>query len=349
MSDTRQNIIRRFAEHPPQLEGGLSFALEPVDERRGRLRVEAADRVYEAIAGGLSVPYASGLKRLLAADPGVEVALVEHAARGLDRAAIEQGVGYLDLRGRGRLIGRGFVYVSPPLTPSLPRGGDAEGEDGSGSSARSDARVSPFAPKASRIVRALLSDPERGWRLSDLAALCAMNPGNVHRVLGALLRDDLIERDRDDYHVPDPGSLLEAWSEQGRRSRHRDRRIIPVRGSLPEAVRELLDVLGEHAVVSGELAAELYAPHLPATSAIVHRVDDGPLVGLELATAASVRSPRAQGQIVLDRADEGVAEFKVERDGLPLVSAPQLYFDLYRERSRAREAAEHVRREVLSY
>lgn len=350
MSGARQNIIRRFAERPPQLEGGLSLALEPVDERRGRLRVEGADRVYEAIAGGLSVPYASGLKRLLASDPWVEVALVEHAPRGLDRAAIEQGVGYLDLRGRGRLVGPGFVYIAPPLILNRQRGVGAEGEDGSGSSARSDSRVSPFAPKASRIVRALLSDPERAWRLSELAALCAMNPGNVHRVLGALLRDDLIERDGDHYHVPDPGSLLEAWSEQGGRSRRRDRRIIPVRGSLTEAVRELLDLLGGHAVVSGELGAELYAPHLPAASAIVHRVDDGPLDGLELATAGgSVRSPRAQGQIVLDRADEGVAEFKVERDGLPLVSAPQLYFDLYRERSRAREAAEHVRREVLSY
>ena len=352
MSSTRQNIIiRRFVERPPKLEGGLSFALEPVGERYARLRVEAGDRIYEAVAGGLSVPYSSGLSRLLAANPEVEVALVEHAPRGLDRAAEEQGVGYLDLRGRGRLIGPGFVYVVPPLVPYLSRGGDVEAakDPRSSKGARGNAKVSPFAPKASRIVRTFLSEPDRRWRLSEFAALCDMNPGNVHRVLGALAADDLIERDGDDYVVPDPGSLLEAWSEQGQRGRLRERLSIPVRGPLSDAVRELVDVLGEHAVVSGELAAEMYAPHLPAGSAVVHRLDDGPLEGLELSSVAPVRSLRSPTHIVVDRADEGVGAFRVEREGLPLVSPQQLFFDLYRERGRAREAAEHVRREVLSY
>lgn len=351
MSGARQNIVRRFVERPPKLEGGLSLALEPVGERHARLRIDAGDRVYEAVAGGLSVPYASGLSRLLASHPEVEVALVEHAPRGLDRAAEEQGVGYLDLRGRGRLIGPGFVYVAPPLVPYPSRGGDVEGDEDLRSSkgARGNAKVSPFAAKASRIVRAFLSAPDRRWRLSEFAELCDMNPGNVHRVLGALVADDLIERDGDDYVVPDPGSLLEAWSEQGRRGRPSERLSIPVRGPLLDAVRELVDVLGEHAVVSGELAAEMYAPHLPAARAIVHRLDDGPLEGIELSALAPVRSLRSPSHIVVDRADEGVAAFGAEHKGLQLVSPQQLYFDLYREHGRAREAAEHVRREVLSY
>lgn len=351
MSSSRQNIVRRFVERPPKLAGGLSLALEPVGERHARLRVDAGDRVYEAVAGGLSVPYASGLSRLLAADPEVQVALVEHAPRGLDRAAEQQGVGYLDLRGRGRLIGPGFVYVAPPLVPHPSRGGDVEGtkDPWSSKGARGNATVSPFAPKASRIVRAFLSEPDRRWRLSEFVELCDMNPGNVHRVLGALAADDLIERDGDHYVLPDPGSLLEAWSDQGRRGRPGERLSIPVRGPLPDAVRELVDVLGEHAVVSGELAAEMYAPHLPAESAIVHRLDDGPLEGFELSSFAPVRSLRSPSHIVIDRADEGVGAFRVEREGLPLVSPQQLFFDLYREHGRAREASEHVRREVLSY
>jgi hypothetical protein len=93
----------------------------------------------------------------------------------------------------------------------------------------------------------------------------------------------------------------------------------------------------------------MYAPHLPAARAIVHRLDDGPLEGFELSAFAPVRSLHSPSHIVIDRADEGVGAFRVEREGLPLVSPQQLFFDLYREQGRAREASEHVRREVLSY
>jgi len=55
------------------------------------------------------------------------------------------------------------------------------------------------------------------------------------------------------------------------------------------------------------------------------------------------------GRVVAVRSDEGVGEFGRELEGLPLVSLPQLYVDLYRERGRGREAAEHVRREALAY
>ena len=324
------------------------MALQPITERRALLRVGSSGHSYEAIAAGLSVPYASGLKRLLVADPEVEVALVDHAPRGLDQAALDQDVGYLDLRGRGRLIGPGFVYVAPPVLPSLAFvGSDVEREPDT--AGHGQARVSPFAPKASRVVRAFLALPGRRWRLSELAEACDMNPGNVHRVLAALVAGDFIERDGDDYVVPDPGSLLEAWADQGGRGRPRARLTIPVHAPLARVVRDVVGILGGDAVVSGELAAELYAPHLPAASAIVHHVGSDTLDEAGLRAAAQPGGLRAASQIVIDQVDSGVAAFSVERDGLPLVSAAQLYFELARVRGRGREAAEHVRREVLSY
>lgn len=348
MTVTRQNLLRQFLEHPPELEGGLSVTLQPISDRRARLKIADRDHSYEAIAGGLSVPYPSGLKRLLASDPDVEVALVDRAAPGLDRAAMEQDVGYLDLRGRGRLVGPGFVYVAPPSASGRASGG-ADDDTLRGPRSRPRGRVSPFAPKASRVVRALLSQPEREWRLSELAELCGMNPGNVHRVLGALVRQDLIEREDRGYVVPDPGSLLEAWAEQGRRANSEERIWIPIQDSLSDAVADLLSAPGTRGVVSGELAAELYAPHLAATTAILHRIDDGVLSHPELLGAGVLPSLRAPNRIVVRRADDGVSDFSELRGDLAVVSPPQLYFDLYRDRGRAREAAEHVRREVLSY
>jgi AraC-like DNA-binding protein len=341
------------------LEGGLDLALEQVDERRAWLRVRSQEHEYEARAAALAVPYPSGLRRLMAWDPDVEVVLLEQASRRFDGAAAEQQVGYLDLRGRGRLLGPGFVYVAPPYLTSLPAGGDIEDSSAPDDQAdpwarvanakRSHPSVSPFAPKASRVVRVLLSDPERPWRLSDIADRCQMNPGNVHRVLRALVDQAFIERDRDLYVLDDPGSLLEAWADHAGRRRSRDRLAVPVREGLRVDVERVLAAVEGHGFVSGELAAELYAPHLPAAQAVVHCVEEEFLDRERLVADFGPRPLRPQGQVLVDLADDGIADSSEVRDGLPLVSPAQVYVDLARDRSRGREAAEHVRREVLGY
>lgn len=364
MADQRQKIFRRFIESPPALEGGLNVRVEPVDDRHAWLRIESQGHRFDAKAAALAVPYPSGLRRLLASEPAIEVVLLEEASRRFDRAAQEERVGFLDLRGRGRLNGPGFVYVVPPFLPPGPSSRGADIRDGdealqawaessdAWSPLRprpSNARVSPFAAKASRVPRALLSEPGRIWRVSEVADRCRMNPGNAHRVLGALVDRGLLDRDRDGYVIEDPGSLLEAWCEEGRRAPAKERVSIPIREDLRADVSELVNALAGSVAVSGELAAELYAPHLPATQAIVHCLNVDAWDPERLQAAALSPQLRPRGHVVIDLADGGVGDFGEERDGLPLVSPQQLYFDLFRERSRSREAGEHVRRELLQF
>src|SRR3954452_20956552 len=363
MADVRQNLLRRFLDRPPRLEGGLELSLEPLDGRRARLHVFGPESSNEWSAVALSVPYPSGLRRLRAADPEAEVVLVERASRGFDAAAAEEGVGYLDVRGRGRLVGPGFVYVATPY-PALPlavASGDVDDDQSPSAGpevswstgfAKPPKTVSPFATKASRVVRALLADPGRRWRLSGLAGTVDMNPGNAHRVLAALTEQGFVERDGDLYIVADPSSLLEAWAEHGRRARAGERMTIPAGADLRGDVVHVLDALEGRAVVSGEMGAELYAPYLPATRAIVHCIDDAAWDQERLTHEIGrdrQRPLRPHGRIVVDRVDAGVGDFGDMRDGFPLVSPAQLYVDLANERGRAREAAEHLRREVLRY
>jgi hypothetical protein len=137
-------------------------------------------------------------------------------------------------------------------------------------------------------------------RLSELAALCRMNPGNVHRVLGALFDRGFVEREGGAYLTQDPGSLLEAWAEDGPRA-GRDRVVLPVRGRLDGEVLRLLDVIDGHGVVSGELAAELQAAYLPAAHAIVHCVDADAMGSVRaLADEIEPRPLRSQSQIIID-------------------------------------------------
>jgi len=174
-----------------------------------------------------------------------------------------------------------------------------------------------------------------------------MNPGNAHRILGALVELGFMERDADRYVVIEPGSLLEAWCEQARISR--DDLWLPVLGAVIQDVDRLISDLGRPAAVSGELAAELYEPHLAAEGAIVHVLDPDPLDNELIRSRWGMPSGPRAGRIAVRLSDPGVGNFGRERAGLPLVAAPQLYCDLYRDRGRGREAAERVREAVLGY
>lgn len=334
MHADRQNIrLAQLAEHPPKIEGG-KVAVEPIERGKARLRVELGDHQADLLAAFLAVPYPSGLKRLVVANPDLEAVIVERIPPGLDQAARELGLSYLDIHGFGRITQPGLVYFSPPgpddRSPATTRG------------------PSPFAPKASRVPRSLLADHEREWRLSDLARITALNPGNVHRVLNRLMDDGYVEREEDSYLLVDPGALLNAWAENG--SPARERTALPVRGDLRPAVEGLLERFHGQAVISGELAAELLAPHLPAVGAVIHCLDPKEWARIDL---EEIEPPppvfRAPGRILLELTDAGVAQFGSEVSELPLVGAAQLYVDLYREPTRGRQAGEEVRRQLLDF
>src|SRR5215218_3354229 len=325
--------LRQFAEHPPKLEGGVRARLQLVDERHGVLLLEHNGHRLKLHAAALAIPYPSGLERLLALEPEVEAVIVERIPPGLAAAAEARQIACLDGHGRGRAVGPGFVYVAPPR-------GDRP--------APRSSRSSPFAPSASRVVRALLVEPARRWRLSDVAALCELNPGNVHRTLAALQESGFVERNIESYLVVDPGSLLEAWADNAVAAK--ERRTIHVGEDLRGAVEELLDRLSGRAVVSGELAAELLAPHLPARSAIVHCLDVRDWSRLPIGEWAEPSAGESgQLRVVLDLPDPGVAQFGAPIEGLDAVHPVQVYVDLVRAAGRGRQAADELRRQRLRF
>lgn len=320
---------------PTQARGWyIELSVDLADDQRGVVRLQHGDVVAELKAAGLSLPYPLGLKRLLANQEDIDLVVVERAPPGLREAAENAGINYLDLAGGGRVIAPGLVYVA---SPRRDPGGITR------------VRPSPFATKASRVVRVLLSDPKKAWRLSDVALLSHLNPGNVHRALAALLDRGMVERDEDAYVVADPGSLLEAWADQ--QQEPRERVLLDPGGNLRPFISRLVDELGGRAVVSGELAAEELAPHLPAESAIVHCFDERRFAELPRDDRPLPFLPvRVRpGQVLVDLADEGYGAFRLERAGMPLASPLQVYVDLARDRGRGREAAEHLREQVLGF
>jgi hypothetical protein len=113
----------------------------------------------------------------------------------------EQNVSYLDGVGNCRITSPGlFIHVSGrPNRPSA-----------------SKAAVDPFSRKSSRIVRTLLTHPDKGWQVQQLAQQADVSMGLASKVKKALLENAYLdERDRLLF-VRDPVKLLQGWAAEYR-------------------------------------------------------------------------------------------------------------------------------------
>ena len=71
-----------------------------------------------------------------------------------------------------------------------------------------------FAPRATRIVRVLLAEPARAWRLEELAKGAEVSLGHSHNVVSRLEDLRWVERDEAQrIHLGKPADLLQAWCE----------------------------------------------------------------------------------------------------------------------------------------
>src|SRR5438874_2414258 len=71
-----------------------------------------------------------------------------------------------------------------------------------------------FAPRATRVIRVLLVEPARAWRLEELAHAAAVSLGHAHNVVKRLEQLAWVEREADaKIRLGKPADLLESWCE----------------------------------------------------------------------------------------------------------------------------------------
>lgn len=208
-----------------------------------------------------------------------------------------------------------------------------------------------FAPRATRVVRVLLADPTRAWRLEELARAAEVSLGHSHNVVKRL--EELAWAERDDrqrIRLTKPADLLEHWGES---YTYRDNEVLSY--FVPERVtRKLMADVARAVAGNGRRYAftlnaglSLVAPHvrMPTVHCYLEG-DPAPVVtalGLRPATEAEA------GLHLLAPYDLGVFHGTLEKGGLKVVSLPQLYVDLLHHERRGPEQAEHLRREAMGY
>jgi hypothetical protein len=208
-----------------------------------------------------------------------------------------------------------------------------------------------FAPRATRVVRVLLAEVGRAWRLGELAKAADISLGHSHNVVKRLEELAWLERDTNDrIRLTKPADLLESWSDS---YTYRENDIASY--AVPERItRKFLVEVAHAAEAEGRRYAftmsaglSLVAPHLRMAAAHVYLEGDPAPLAARLGLRAVAEADGALH--LLAPYDGGVFHGLLEKGGLRVTSLPQLYVDLARYEPRGADQAQHLRREAMGY
>ena len=245
----------------------------------------------------------------------------------------EEDVGYYDLAGNCLLI-FGSYYIERTGKPNPFR--------------KSPSAVAPslYGPRSERVLRVLLGDREKSWKVVPLAEAAHVSTGTVSIVRRVMLDREWAREGEAGLQLTRPQELLKDWAAVWGRRRERPRTYFTLR-PLAEVERQMAQFArdqGRPFALTGTAGAWRCAPMTRYNRTQVYWEGDP----AELANAAELKPAEAGANVyVFAPRDEGVF-FKQEIvEDVPVVSALQLYLDLQRDRARGEEAAEHLWSTVL--
>lgn len=249
----------------------------------------------------------------------------------------EKGVGYLDLEGNAR-IAFGGVFIER-FVDHKPVSQHRE-------------LKSLFRPKSAQVLRAMLREPDRAWRVTELSEASGVSLGHVSNVRTGLMDREWARASDDGLVLSQPTALLDAWRDSytappGERLRF----YTPLHGGgLEEAARSALraDSGPGRAAFASFSAAQWLAPYARTGTHYFFADDEG----LRKLQVALKLAPTAKGEnvVITLPKDLGLLADTVEpAPGAVCTNPVQTYLDLAIAGERGAEAADHLRQEKLSW
>jgi len=317
--DVGVDIVARFAHHSRQHL--LACEVKSMGQPR---HVRAALLQLQRAAGNFS-PRAT---------PVFIAPFLSQEAQALCR---EYEVGYLDLMGNARIALDG-IYIERQVADK-PR-------------AFQRSFKSVFKPKSAQVLRILLRDPVRAWKVVDLAQASAVSLGHVSNVRTELVDREWAEVTDDGLRLARPDDLLDAWREvyespKGERLTF----YTTLHGSILEsATREVLNVNSNapRSVFASFSAAQWLAPYGRVSTQYFYADDAG---AKRLQDSLKLSPATAGSNVVITvLGEEGpFLDTIAPAPGIVCTSPVQTYLDLAIAGERGAEAADHLRKERLSW
>ena len=209
-----------------------------------------------------------------------------------------------------------------------------------------------FRPQAAHILRIMLRNPKRAWRVMELAKETNASLGHISNVRKALLNREWAEDTDNGVALADPDALLDAWRDAYRRP---DGNVIKLYTSLhgsafEEATKNVLSVHSSRksAAFASFSAARWIAPYGRTGIDYFYTDQEGAEKIIDALKASGVN--KGNNVEILITKDQNILEDTVEpAPGIVCTSPVQTYLDLSVSGERGAESADHLRREALAW
>lgn len=274
------------------------------------------------------------------------------------------GVNHVDLAGAAYVRERGlYIDVDPATIP------DRRSQMRTSHMATDAAieAINPFSDAASVVLRLLLSDPGRAWRIQDIASAGTMNPGWVATIARAIESRGYAKRSQrgsgreSDLQIADPVAALQDWTDVYTwRANHMTSYNVPFEyHELTQRIRAFIEnISARGASVECPVAltlhsgADLYAAHVQHEQLHAYvqpnaftELDER--IRIDFNGKAADRGEGANLHLLQPYYRRSVFVGASMRNDLPVVSPVQLYLDLINYPVRGKEAADVLARTVL--
>ena len=269
--------------------------------------------------------------------PATPVLIAPFLSPSTRELCTQEGVSYLDLAGNARLaFGSVYLEISTPHTPPAER----------------REYRSLFKGRSAQVLRALLTYPNRYWKLSELSLASGVSIGHVSNVRSSLQDREWARRDEHGLSLTAPKALLDAWSSAYQRPALAERRFYTtLHGSMLEAAfRDFFATppVPPTAALASFSAAHWIAPYGRTSTQYLY----GDVSVIERLTSVLRLSAPAKGENVvlwIPNTTDVFFSSEAVHQGIRCTSALQTYLDLVQSGERGREAGDHLRRSCLPW
>lgn len=212
-----------------------------------------------------------------------------------------------------------------------------------------------LAGRAGVAAQALLLDPERDWRVTELAEEAMVSVGFAHRVLARLEDDGIVESfgagPRRVRRIANATALLDLLAEESadRYASVHGYLLAQSPAQLVERLGAALDGADIKYALTGAAGAVLVAPSITAVPVVTAWTEEG--LAAEQLLEALGAEPTADGHNLAlrqSKGDVGLA-FRQRIEELWVANRFRLYVDLRGDPRRGREQADNLRREVIGF
>lgn len=243
----------------------------------------------------------------------------------------DAGIGYLDLAGNCLLSWSG-VHISHAV------------EENPFATTRPLHNL--FSPRASRIVRALLYEPQRRWTQWDLSKSTGVSLGYANKIVRKMSEGHLLRFIKRKIHLASPHELLEQWLQKYDFSAH-DATFCYSADPMQEIDRKLADYgssTDSQYALTCFAGAEHRAPFTRFNQFHVYYSGDVP----ELIRHLSLKKvPTGANVVILRPVDDGVYYKMTKDNGINVVCDVQLYLDLMSLKGRGEDQARHLMEKTM--